>query len=72
MFHIQTTETNVITKTVWENESKKKFVAVAFLQPDETHFATLDDQNTLQIFYLKTKEQVLKIVSFYNAFKICI
>ena len=31
---------------------------VALIRPDETHFATIDENNLLQIFYARGKNQV--------------
>jgi hypothetical protein len=43
---------------VWDNSEKKKFVDVAFLQPDESLFATIDENANAQLFFVKSKEQV--------------
>ena len=58
LFHIQTTVNQVNTREVWENQDRKKFVDASFLQPDETHFATLDQNGVVQIYYLKQKDEV--------------
>ena len=58
LFHIQTTVNQVNTREVWENQDRKKFVDASFLQPDETHFATLDQNGGVQIYYLKQKDEV--------------
>jgi hypothetical protein len=36
---------------------KKQYISSVFLQPDETHFATLDNSGAVQIFSVKTKEE---------------
>jgi hypothetical protein len=62
----------VNTRQVWENQDKKKFVDAAFLQPDETHFATLDQNGVVQIFYLKQKEEVNgQIYEYFKALGSC-
>ena len=58
LLHIQTTANQVNCREIWENKEKKKFLNTAFLQPDETHFATLDANANAQIFLLKQKEEV--------------
>ena len=58
LFHIQTTANQVNTREIWDNATRKKFIEATFLQPDETHFATLDENANAQIFLLKQKEQV--------------
>ena len=58
IFNIITTEHDIQTRQIWNNKAKKKYLTGAFVQPDETHFAAIDDNNLLQIFYMRGKEEV--------------
>ena len=58
IYNIQTTEMDIQVSQLWNNTTKKKYVSGVFIQPEELHFATLDSNNLLQIFYMLGKEEV--------------
>ena len=57
ILQIQVTDTEVNQQLVWERSEKKQFLAAAFIQPDENHFATIDQDRILQIHSIQTKEE---------------
>ena len=58
IFNIQTTEMDIQVNQIFNNYSKKKYISGVFIQPEELHFATLDSNNVLQIFYMMGKIEV--------------
>ena len=58
IYNIQTTEKDIQPSQIMNNNAKKKYISGVFLQPDETHFATLDTNNFLQVFVMQGKEEV--------------
>ena len=58
IYNIQTTENDIQVSQIWENNSRKEYISGVFIQPDEVHFATLDSNNMLQIFYMMGKEEI--------------
>ena len=45
---------------VWSKTDKRKYLAAGFLQPESSHFVALDNTNSLQIFSIHSKEEVLR------------
>ena len=64
--HIHGSEKDITPKLVLRKAEKKRYLAASFLQPDCTHFATVDQHNMVQIFYVKTKEEVRLFFSLLN------
>ncbi len=58
IFHVQATENSVQNYLVWSKSEKRHYSAVAFLHPDDTHFASMEQNGSIHIFCLKTKEEV--------------
>ena len=60
--HIHGTEKEVNPTLVLKKAEKKRYLAAVFIQPDCTYFATVDLNNVVQIFSVKTKDEVRTIV----------
>ncbi len=55
---MQTTETAVASKRVWENDSAPRYVDLALVRPDETVLAAITDCGRLRLFDIVGKDQV--------------
>ena len=58
ILNVQTTENDIQVGQIFSNNTKKHYLAGVFIQPQELHFATMDSNYLLQIFYMKGKEEV--------------
>ena len=60
ILNLQVTDNNIHQQLVWSKTDKRKYLAAGFLQPESSHFVALDNTNTLQIFSVHSKEEVLR------------
>ena len=56
--HIHGTEHELKSNMVFKNAEKKCYLSAVFIQPDCTHFATVDQSNAIEIFSVKSKDEV--------------
>ena len=60
ILNLQITDNNIHQQLVWSKTDKRKYLAAGFLQPESSHFVALDNTNSLQIFSIHSKEEVLR------------
>ena len=60
ILNLQITDNNIHQQMVWSKTDKRKYLAAGFLQPESSHFVALDNTNSLQIFSIHSKEEVLR------------